>query len=345
MTYLIVFIVIFGLAVIAYLLVSILNSLRQEIQQNNNNSRQEIQGQLSKINEQLLRDKTENMQTIQRHFQQSAGIIKEVTERLTKIDETNKQVLDFSGKLQSLENILKNPKQRGILGEYFLETLLGNVLQPHQYKMQYKFKSGELVDAAIFFQQKIIPIDAKFSLENFNKMQEEKHRETRENMEREFRNDVKKRIDETAKYIRPEENTTDFAFMFIPAEGVYYNLLTYTVGAGVVQQDLIEYAFSKRVVIVSPVSFFAYLQTVLMGLRAQQMEENVTDILKRVTELGKHISAYDEFMNKVGRNLGTTVTSYNQAYKELKKIDKDVIRLTGSEDRIDPLLIEKPLEE
>ena len=116
MTYLIVFIVIVGLAVIAYLLVSILNGLRQEIQQNNNNSRQEIQGQLSKINEQLLRDKTENMQTIQRHFQQSAGIIKEVTERLTKIDETNKQVLDFSGKLQSLENILKNPKQRGILG-------------------------------------------------------------------------------------------------------------------------------------------------------------------------------------------------------------------------------------
>lgn len=337
--------VILGLAVIAYLLVSILNGLRQEIQQNNNNSRQEIQGQLSKINEQLLRDKAENMQTIQRHFQQSAGIIKEVTERLTKIDETNKQVLDFSGKLQSLENILKNPKQRGILGEYFLETLLGNVLQPHQYKMQYKFKSGELVDAAIFFQQKIIPIDAKFSLENFNKMQEEKHKETRENMEKEFRNDVKKRIDETAKYIRPEENTTDFAFMFIPAEGVYYNLLSYTVGSGVVQQDLIEYAFSKRVVIVSPVSFFAYLQTVLMGLRAQQMEENVTDILKRVTELGKHISAYDEFMNKVGRNLGTTVTSYNQAYKELKKIDKDVVRLTGSEDRIDPLLIEKPLEE
>lgn len=337
-------IVIFLLAILIALLI-LVNNLRKEIQQNNNQNRQEIQSRIDKIADQIIKDKSENIQTIQKHFQQSASIIKEVTERLTKIDETNKQVLDFSGKLQSLENILKNPKQRGILGEYFLEALLGNVLQPNQYKLQYQFPDGEIVDAAIFYQNKIIPIDAKFSLENYNKMSEELRKDVREEIEKNLRNDIKKRIDETAKYIRPKDNTTEFAFMFIPAEGVYYNLLTYNVGT--IKQNLIEYAFTKHIIIVSPVSFFAYLQTVLMGLRAQQMEENVEDILKKVNELGRHIAVYDDYMLKLGKNLGTTVLSYNTAYKELKKIDKDVLKISsGSEGgNIEPLLVEKPIEE
>jgi DNA recombination protein RmuC len=254
-------------------------------------------------------------------------------------------VLGFSEQMQSLENILKNPKQRGILGEYFLETLLGHVLQPNQYKMQYKFENGEIVDAAIFFKDKIIPIDAKFSLEKYNKIMEEKDTKKREKLEKDFKLDIKNRIDETFKYIRPKEGTTDFAFMFIPAEGIYYNLLVYKVGTlDINANDLIEYAFKKHVIIVSPTSFFAYLETVLQGLKALKMEESVKEIIKKVGDLGKHIGTYDTYMQKMGTNLGTTVNMYNNAYTEFKKIDKDVYKITEGKSGggIIPLPVDKP---
>jgi DNA recombination protein RmuC len=285
---------------------------------------------------------------LQKQFKDSAVIIKDVTARLTKLDETNTQVLSFSKQLQSLENVLKNPKQRGILGEYFLENLLNHVLSPSQYQMQYKFKNGEIVDAVIFFKDKIIPIDAKFSLEKYNKIVEEKDALRRTEFEKEFKMDIKNRIDETSKYIRANENTTDFAFMFIPAEGIYYNLLIYKVGTVQVSTtDLIEYAFKKHVIIVSPTSFFAYLETVLQGLKALKMEESVKEIIKKVGELGHHMIDYEEFIKKMGNNLGTTVNMYNNAYRELKKIDKDVYRITDHEvgGKIEPALLERPSEE
>jgi DNA recombination protein RmuC len=267
---------------------------------------------------------------------------------LTKLDETNKQVVGFAEQMKSLENILKNPKQRGILGEYFLETLLGNVLPPGTYKMQYDFKDGETVDAAVFVGKQIIPIDAKFSLEKYNLIMNETSKDKREELEKEFREDIKKRIDETSKYIRPVENTTDFAFMFIPAEGIFYNLLSYTVGTVKVNtQNLIEYAFKKHVLIVSPTSFFAYLQTVLHGLNALKMEESITEVLKRIGELGRHLQSYDQYMSKLGNNLGTTVGTYNTAYKELKKVDKDINRISDGQEggKIEAMLLEKPAQE
>ncbi|HPR36838.1 MAG TPA: DNA recombination protein RmuC, partial [Spirochaetota bacterium] len=290
----------------------------------------------------------ENSQNMQNQFRQSAAIIKEVTERLTKIDETNRQVLDFSKQMQSLENILKNPKQRGILGEYFLETLLGNVLQPDQYKMQYSFRDGEIVDAAIFYRDKVIPVDAKFSLEKYNRLMQETDPDLRSQIEKDFKSDVKRRIDETSKYIKPAEDTTDFAFMFIPAEGVYYNLLVYNVGSvNISTQDLVEYAFSKHVIIVSPTSFYAYLETVLQGLKQQKVEENIKIIINRIRELNKHLNNYEEFMDRVGRNLSTTVNSWNAASKEFKKVDRDIYRITEGEagGGFEPLLIDKPAEE
>lgn len=326
------------------LMLDLIENLRKEVAGNSEKNRQEIQSNLAKISEQLMGGLTNSSQMLQKQFHQSASIIKDVTERLTKLDETNKQVLDFSGKLQSLENILKNPKQRGILGEYFLETLLGNVLPPNQYKMQYKFKNGDLVDAAIFYRDKIIPIDAKFSLEKYNKIMEEQQQSVRTQLEKEFRADLKERIDETAKYIRPLENTTDFAFMFIPAEGVYYNLLIYKVGnVQVSSKDLIEYAFKKHVIIVSPTSFFAYLETVIHGLKALKMEENVKDIIKRVGELAKHLETYESYMQKLGNSLGTTVNQYNQAYKEFGKVDKDIYRITDGEagGKAKPVLLDR----
>lgn len=327
------------------LMLEYIEALRKDIRQTNSESRQETKLLLDRIDDRINKGITHSAETIQKQFVESAKMIKSVTEELTQLKGTNKQVLDFTSQMQSLENILKNPKQRGILGEYFLEALLGNVLAPGQYKMQYKFIDGEIVDAAIFFRDKIIPIDAKFSLEKYNKIAEETHEAKREQLEKEFKLDIKNRIDETSKYIRPKENTTDFAFMFIPAEGVYHNLLIYKVGTlNINTTDLIEYAFKKHVIIVSPTSFFAYLETVLQGLKALQMEESVKEIIKKVGELGKHLTTYEVYMQKLGNNLGTTVNMYNSAYKEFNKIDKDVYKISDGESggQVDLLLIEKP---
>ncbi len=286
--------------------------------------------------------------TIQSQFGQSAKIISEVTEKLTKLDETNRQIVNFADQLQDLEDILQNPKQRGILGEYYLENVLLNVLPPGTFQMQYKFSDGDIVDAVVFVKDKLIPIDSKFSLENYNRAVSEKDPLRKAEMENLFKFDLKNRINETSKYIKPKEGTMDFAFMFIPSEGIYYDLLINKVGALKTNtHDLIDYAFKeKHVIIVSPTSFLAYLQTVLQGLRALQIEESAKEIRQRVEELGKHLLAYDEYLKKMGNNLTTTVNSYNSLYKEFNKIDKDVIKMVGGEKQIEPLYIEKPnLEE
>ncbi len=300
-----------------------------------------------------LQDKTLHSQTRslndnqQKMFAESSKLIESVTKKLTELDSTNQQVVGFAKQMQSLENILKNPKQRGVLGEYFLENLLSSVLSSNQYSMQYSFPNGEIVDAAIFVQDQIIPIDSKFSLENFNQMMQTVDPKKRGELEKNFRSDVKKRIDETSKYVRPELNTMEFSFMYVPAEGVYHALLINTVGTTVNTQNLMEYAFSKKVIIVSPSSFLAYLQTVLQGLKQLKMEEGFKEIQQNVIKLGKHILTYDEKMQKMGNHLGTTVSMYNQAYKEFKKIDKDVYKISekavGGE--IEVMSLEKPLVE
>jgi len=303
-----------------------------------------LQNQINQIQKVLGEGLTQQHQTIQQQYGQSAKLISEVTEKLTKLGETNKQIVGFAEQLQSLENILTNPKQRGILGEYFLENLLKNVLPPATYQMQYKFKDGEIVDAVIFVKDKIIPVDSKFSLENYNKIIEEKDASARERLEKQFKIDLKGRIDETSKYIRPNEKTMDFAFMFIPSEAIYYDLLVNQVGAIKVNtRDLIEYAFNeKHVIITSPTSFFAYLQTVLQGLKALQIEKSAQEIRERVEDLQKHLLSYDQYLQKLGNNLSTTVNMYNNAYKEFKKVDKDVTKITGEKTEIEPLEIDKP---
>lgn len=306
-----------------------------------------MQNQLKDINRLLDERMKQTSEIIEGQFGKSASIIRDVTERLTKLDETNRQVVGFADQLKSFENILKNPKQRGILGEYMLETVLKNILPPSAYEIQYKFKDGEIVDAAIFTREGIVPVDSKFSLENYNKIIEEKDENRKEELEKIFKMDLKRRIDETSKYIRPKENTTDFAFMFIPAEGIYYDLLVNQVGAIKVNtRDLIEYAFrEKKVIIVSPTTFYAYLQTIMQGLRALKIEESAKEIRKRVEDLGKHLGAYESYFKKIGGNLSTTVSSYNFAYKELAKIDKDILKISDTSVGIEPELLEKPKSE
>ncbi len=295
-----------------------------------------------------IHESSRNMQESMRtQLSESAKLIKEVTQGLTKLDETNRQVVSFADQLQNLQDILKNPKHRGILGEYYLETLLKNVLAPGQYKMQYPFANGEIVDAVVFVKDKIIPIDSKFSLENYNKLAEETNPAEKEKLEKDFVGDLKLRIQETSKYVRPTEGTMDFAFMFIPHEAIYYDLLVNKIGAITEETDnLIQRAANKyKVIIVSPTSFLAYLQTVLQGLKALQIEETAKDIVKRVSELGTHLKKYEEYHGKLGISLSTVVNHYNTAGRELKKVDKDVLRITGETPGIEVAMIEKPESE
>lgn len=305
-----------------------------------------IQNQLQDLRNTVDEKLGNSAKMFQQQFKDSTTIIKEVTEKLTRLDDTNKQVLNFSDQLKNLQDILKNPKQRGVLGEYYLETVLKNVLPPGSYQMQYEFKNGTAVDAVIFVKEKVIPVDSKFSLENYNHILESRDPVERERFEKLFRQDLKNRIDETSQYVKPEEGTMDFAFMFIPSEAVFYDLLVNKMGS-VEALDLVEYAFKERhVIIVSPTSFLAYLQTVLQGLRALQIEESAKEIRKRVEDLGRHIASYETYMKKLGTHLGTSVNTYNIAYKELGKIDKDVLKITGKKERETTVMeLEKPKEE
>ena len=313
--------------------------------QNQLNELSRTNAELSRVlNARLVESNRTVQQSLERQFGETNKIVRDVTERLTKLDETNKQVISFADQLQSLQDILKNPKQRGILGEYYLETLLKNVLPTGSYQMQYPFADGTIVDAVVFVKDKIIPIDSKFSLENYNRLAEERDPMEKERLEKFFKQDLKGRIDETAKYVKPAERTMDFAFMFIPHEAIYYDLLVAQVGTVKLNtRDLIEYAFKeKHVIIVSPTSFLAYLQTVLQGLKALQIEESAKEIRARVEDLGRHLGSYEAYMTKLGNALGTSVGHYNAAYRELKKVDKDVTRIAGASPGIEVINIEKP---
>ena len=302
-----------------------------QLNRQNTELRQELDRKLSETHRANQGQFEQTTKIIQNITGQSAKLIADVTEKLTKLDETNKQVVNFSAQLQSLQDILKNPKQRGILGEYYLEVLLKNIFAPDQYQMQYKFSDGEIVDSVVFIRDKIVPIDSKFSLENYNRLVEEQDPVEHDRLEKAFVNDLKQRIVETSKYIRPQEGTMDFAFMFIPHEAIYYDLLINRIGA--VTEDtesLLQRAATKyHVIIVSPTSFSAYLQTVLQGLNALKIEEQAKEIQIRVADLGRHLSAYEQHFSSVGKHLGTVVNQYNLATKDFSQIDKDVLRMTG----------------
>ena len=315
-----------------------------------------IQKQISTLNETVNTKLEQNNARIQdsitaqlhesnRQLHESNKVVADISARMATITETNKHVVSVADELKTLQAVLQNPKQRGVFGEYYLDTVLGNILPPNTYRLQYKFRDGEAVDAAIFLDKaKVLPVDSKFSLENYNRMLAAKDKTTRDAYAKKIRDDLKSRIDETSKYIRPNENTMDFAFMFIPSESLYYDLLIGSVGtSGTTQRDLIEYAFrDKHVIITSPTSFMAYLQTVLQGLRSLQIEQEAKVIQQRVAQLGTHITSFETYMQKLGNSLGTTVNHYNAAHKSLGQIDKDVVKIASTEPSIEPRQLDRP---
>ena len=339
------------LGILIALVIGLFFFLKKKPEEKNDNSIQLLLTQINElsrnIDSKLGESQKEINQSMRFQSTETSRIIADITEKITRLDETNKQVVSFADQLKNLQDILKNPKQRGVLGEYYLETLLKNVMPPGSYQMQYSFPDGSIVDAAVFIKDKIIPIDSKFSLENYNRISETNDKTEKDRLEKIFVNDLKNRIAETSKYIQPKENTMDFAFMFIPHEAIYYDLLINKIGAITEEtENLIQRAASKyKVIIVSPTSFLAYLQTVLQGLKAMQIEEGAKDIIKRVGELGTHLQSYEEIHLKLGKSLETVVTHFNKSNHEFRKIDKDVTRITGEAIKIEDLSIEKPQED
>ncbi|MEK7124729.1 MAG: DNA recombination protein RmuC [Patescibacteria group bacterium] len=349
MDYLILFyiLIIIGIGAVIFLLLR----KKQEIPQKDEGQLLMLQQQINHISQTLDTKLSESTKNQQFQFNEANKIIGDVRERLAKLDETNKQVVGFTDQLKSLQDILKNPKQRGILGEYYLETLLKNVLPPGSYQMQYNLgldeKTGKdlIVDAVVFVKDKIIPIDSKFSLENYNRMVEEKNPAEKERLEKAFKADLKLRIDETAKYVKPEKGTMDFALMFIPHEAIYYDLLIGQVGGAKINaRDLLEYAFrDKHVAIVSPTNFLALISTILQGLNALKVEESTKEIARNIEKLRGHLLVYEDYVKKVGNHLSATVNAYNNAGNEFKKIDKDIVKITGGEIKANIDGIERPM--
>lgn len=293
-------------------------------------------------------DKNQAMmrESLQKQFSESSKIIADVSTRLTKLDETNKRVVDVADELKSLQNVLQNPKQRGVLGEFYLKQILENMLPPGTFELQYRLAEGMIVDAVIKLDDKLLPIDSKFSLENYNRLVEAKA-EDRPALEKAFKEDLKKRIDETAKYILPKKGTLEQALMFIPSEAIYYDLLANKVGAGGVNgRDLMHYAaVEKRVTVVGPSTLSAMLQIVSQGLSSLEIQKDTEIIRKNVEQLGKHLKNVDGYFNRLGNSLSATVGHFNNAHKELGRVDKDVVKIAGSNPAVEPLLLDRPTDE
>ena len=299
-----------------------------------------------KLSGQLDTKLDKNQESMSRQLASSAKLVAEVTERLTRLDETNKRVVDVADELKQLQNVLQNPKQRGVLGEFYLEQILQNLLPPGSYELQYKLADGFIVDAVIMLDGKMLPIDSKFSLENYNRLIDAKG-EQRKILEKAFKEDLKKRIDETAKYIQPKHGTLEQAFMFIPSEAIYYDLLANQIGAaGVNGRDLLQYAVrDKKVTIVGPSTLSVMLLTIVEGMRSHQIQKDFELIRKNIEQLSTHLVNYDGHFKKLGSSLGATVGHYNNSSKELARIDKDIVKIAGTEAAIEPYLLDKPLSD
>lgn len=315
------------------------------LQQNLNHLSDNVNKLQDQLKHQIDTKLDKNQDSMTKQLAESAKLVKDVTERLTKLDDTNKRVVDVAEELKQLQNVLQNPKQRGVLGEFYLEQILQNLLPPGAYSLQYKISEGNVVDAAIHLDGRVLPIDSKFSLENYNRLLDANESE-RPLLEKAFKEDLKKRIDETAKYIQPKKGTLDQALMFIPSEAIYYDLLANKVGAsGVSGRDLMQYAaVDKRVVIVGPSTLSAMLQVIVQGLKSLEIQKDTEIIRKNIEQLQKHLIAYDGYYKKIGNSLSATVGHYNKASKELGKIDKDIVKIGGVEPVLEVDIIAKPAE-
>jgi DNA recombination protein RmuC len=253
----------------------------------------------------------------------TASVFGNVKEQLGKLQETNKQILEVGKDISSLQELLRVPKLRGQIGETLLENLLAQVLPKEYFQAQYRFKSGETVDAVVRLGERLVPIDAKFSLENFQKMLSAEDEQDKNSYRRKFIQDVKNRIDEIAlKYILPQEDTYDFSLMYIPAENVYYEVI--------IKEDIFSYSMAKKVIPVSPNTFYAYLQVICLGLKGLKIEENAKEILKNLSMLSTEINKFKEEFSLLGTHLSNASRKYEDSQKKLDRFLDRLINIQES---------------
>jgi DNA recombination protein RmuC len=283
---------------------------------------------------QLTQQVNQQLQNMSGQFQKTTGDIGQtlgnVQSHLGKVEATTREVLDKARSIASLEDLLRAPKFRGGMGEFFLGDLLGQILPPACFTLQHRFKSGEKVDAAININDRLVPVDAKFPLENFKKYIQEVDEKNKEAMRRKFVADVKKHIDDIAtKYILPEEGTYDFALMYIPAENVYYETILKEEALDE-ERGLYSHAIRKRVIPVSPNSFFAYLQVIVYGLKGMEIEKSAHLIYQTLAQLRGDLTRFQNDFQVLGTHLVNAKTRFDEAEKRLVKFS-DRLELAGGE--------------
>jgi len=277
----------------------------------------------SQVNErlgQMSQSLQEANKIISQNLGSTASVFGNVKEQLGRLEMTNKQIVDISKDISSLQELLRAPKFRGQMGEMLLENLMSLVLPKDYYSTQYRFKSGDSVDAVIRLGERLVPIDAKFSLENFQKLIDTQDEQLKNSYRKKFLQDVKNRIDEiSSKYILPQENTYDFALMYIPAENVYYEVI--------IKEEIFSYSISKKVIPVSPNTFYAYLQVICFGLKGLKIEENAKVILKSLSALAIEIDKFKEEFSILGSHLANANTKYLDSQKRLDKVTDKFVNI------------------
>jgi DNA recombination protein RmuC len=284
----------------------------------------QVDTRLGQVAEQLQKS-TGDLNT---RLDNAARVVSEVSKGLGGLAEATKKVYDVGKDIASLQEILRSPKLRGGLGELFLGDLLAQILPPAHFALQHRFRSGEVVDAVIRLGQNLVPVDSKFPLENFRRVVEVVSEEEKKAAKKKFIADVKKHIDAIAgKYILPDEGTFDFALMYIPAENVYYEMVIRDEAVDT-DKGLLNYAFAKRVIPVSPNSFYAYLQTILLGLKGLHIEARARDILTSLARLSGDFERFRSDFEVVGKHITNLKSKYDEADKRLAKFG-DKLESTG----------------
>lgn len=302
--------------------------IQQHLASSNQLIHQQLGQIMSSVNERL-KESSEVLQKTQQslgeRLDNAARVVGNVQKSLGSLEEANRKIYEVGKDIASLQEILRAPKLRGGLGEYFLADLLGQILPPEHFSMQFAFRSGEKVDAVIKLGGSLVPVDSKFPLENFKRMLEAVAEDEKGRARKQFASDVKKHIDSiAAKYILPDEGTYDFALMYIPAENVYYETIIKD-DAGGGDKSLSHYALSKKVIPVSPNSFYAYLQAIVLGLKGMKIEERAREIIQYLSRLEGDFSKFKEEFNLVGRHLGHAQSSFQGAEKRLDQFGQKLL--------------------
>jgi len=288
-----------------------------------------IQQQIANLTSQVTNQLNAITSQMSERLGNTTEVVASLKESLGRIEEANKRIFEVGKDISSLQDLLRAPTFRGEVGEFLLANLLGQILPQEHFTLKHKFKNGEIVDAVIRLGNRLVPVDSKFPLENFKKMLESAGEDEKQRSRRDFVRDVKKHIDDVSdKYILPDEGTFDFALLYIPAENVYYETIIKddTLGEG---GGVCSYALSRRVIPVSPNSFYAYLQALVLGLKGLRIEKAAEEILGNLARLHGDLIKFREDFDVLGKHLANSRTKYEEAERKLDRLGEKLLTVGG----------------